>query len=58
MKRYHLKKERMQLSLGCLEKVLNNLTRSDEDLVDILVDLGKKNSILNIDINEVLNVSN
>ena len=48
----------MQLSLGCLEKILNNLTRSDEDLVDILVDLGKKNSILNIDINEVLNVSN
>ena len=35
-----------------------NLTRSDEDLVDTTVDLGKKNSMLNIDINEVLNVSN
>ena len=31
-----------------------NLTRTDEDLVDILVDLGKKNSMLNIDINEGL----
>ena len=34
-----------------------NLTRRDEDLVDILVDLGKKNSVLNIDINKGLNVS-
>ena len=34
-----------------------DLTRSDEDLVDILVDLGKKNILFNIDINEGLNVS-
>ena len=40
------------------ENFEHNLTRSDEDLVDILVDLGKKNSMLNIDINEGLNVSN
>ena len=33
-----------------------NLTRSDEDLVNNLVDLGKKNIVLNIDINEGLNV--
>ena len=48
----------MQLSLACLENLLQNLTRSDEDLADILVDLGKKNSVLNIDINKGLNVSN
>ena len=35
-----------------------NLTGSDEDLVDVLVNLGKKNRIVNIDINEGLNVSN
>ena len=40
------------------ENFEHNLTRSDEDLVDILVDLGKKNSMLNIDFNESLNVSN
>ena len=40
------------------KKFEDNLTRSDEDLVDILVDLGKKNSMLDIDINEGLNVSN
>ena len=40
------------------ENFEHNLTRSDEDLVDILVDLGKKNSILSIDITEGLNVSN
>ena len=33
-----------------------NLTRSDEDLVNILVDLGKKNIVFNIDISEGLNV--
>ena len=31
---------------------------SDEDLVDILVDLGKKNRMINIDNNEGLNVPN
>ena len=35
----------------------HNLTSSDEDLVDILVDLGKKNIVFNIGINEELNVS-
>ena len=40
------------------ENFEHNLTRNDEDLVDILVDLGKKNSMLDIDINEGLNVSN
>ena len=40
------------------ENFEQNLTRSDEDLADILVDLGKKNSMLNMDINEGLNVSN
>ena len=40
------------------ENFEQNLTRSDEDLVDILVDLGKKNRMLNTDINEGLNVSN
>ena len=40
------------------ENFEHSLTKSDEDLVDILVDLGKKNSMLNIAINEGLNVSN
>ena len=40
------------------ENFEQNLTRSDEDLLDILVDLGKENSVLNVDINEGLNVSN
>ena len=40
------------------ENFEHNLTRGDEDLVDILVDLGKKNSMLDIDINKGLNVSN
>ena len=40
------------------ENFEHNLTRSDGDLVDILVDLGKKNSMLDIDVNEGLNVSN
>ena len=40
------------------ENFEQNVTRSGEDLVDILVDLGKKNSVLNIDTNEGLNVSN
>ena len=40
------------------ENFEHNLSRSDEDLADILVDLGKKNSMLNMDINEGLNVSN
>ena len=34
-----------------------DLTRNYEDLVDILVDLGKKNIVFSIDINEGLNVS-
>ena len=34
-----------------------NLTSSDENLVDILVDLGKKKIVFNIGINEELNVS-
>ena len=34
-----------------------NLTSCDEDLVDILVDLGKKNIVFNIGINAELNVS-
>ena len=38
------------------ESFEQNLTRNYEDLVDILVDLGKKNSMLNIDINEGLNM--
>ena len=33
-----------------------NLTKSDEDLVNNLVDLGQKNIVLHIDINEGLNV--
>ena len=40
------------------ENIEHNLTRIDEDLVDILVDLGKTNSVLNTDINEGWNVSN
>ena len=40
------------------ENFEQNSTRSDEDLLDIFVDLGKKNSVLNVDINEGLNVSN
>ena len=40
------------------ENFEHNLTRTDEDLVDILVDLGKKTSMLDIDINEGLNVFN
>ena len=39
------------------EKFELNLTRSEEDLVDILLDLGKKNGMLNIDFNEGLNMS-
>ena len=39
------------------ENFEQNLTRSNEDLVDILADFGKKNSVLNIDINGELNVS-
>ena len=35
-----------------------NLSRNNEDLVDILFNLSKKNSVLRIDINEGLNVSN
>ena len=35
-----------------------DLTRSDEDLLDILVDLGKENSVLKVGINEGLNGSN
>lgn len=34
-----------------------NLTRIKEDLVGILVDLGKKSIAFNIDINKGLNVS-
>ena len=47
------------VSTGLLrEHFKQNLTRSDEDPVDILVDLAKKkNSVLNIDINKGLNVS-
>ena len=40
------------------ENIEHNLTRIDEDLVDILVDLSKTNSVLNTDINEGLNVFN
>ena len=40
------------------ENFEQNLTRSDEDLAHIFVDLGKKNNMSNIDINEGLNVSN
>ena len=40
------------------ENFEQNLTRTDEDLVDILVDLDKKSSVLNIDINEGLSKSN
>ena len=39
------------------ENFEQNLTRSDEDLLDILVDLGKENSVLNVGINEGLTVS-
>ena len=49
----------MQLAFGSLrENFEQNLTKSDEDLVDILVDLCKKNSVLNIDINKGFNISN
>ena len=40
------------------ENFEQNLTRSDGDLLDILIDLGKKNSVLNVDFNKGLNVSN
>ena len=36
------------------ENFEQSLTRIDEDLADILVDLGKKNIAFNIDINEGL----
>ena len=36
------------------EKFEQNLTKTDEGLADILVDLGKKNIVFNIDINEGL----
>ena len=36
------------------ENFEQSLTRIDEDLADILVDLGKKNIVFNIDINEGL----
>ena len=39
------------------ENFEQDLTRSDEDLLDILVDLGKENSVLNVGINEGLTVS-
>ena len=39
------------------ENFEQNLTRSDENLADILVDLDQKNIVFNIDINEELNVS-
>ena len=40
------------------ENFEQNLTKSDEDLLDILIDLGKKNSVLNVDFYKGLNVSN
>ena len=40
------------------ENFEQNLTRRDEDLLDILVVLCKENSALNVDINDGLNVSN
>ena len=40
------------------ENFEQDLTRSDEDLLDILVDLGKENSVLKVGINEGLNGSN
>ena len=44
--------------IGSLRRYFEqNLTSSDEDLVYILVDLGKKNIVFNIGINEELNVS-
>ena len=51
--------EGMNAVITCLfiENFEQNLTRSDEDLVD-LVDLGKKNRMINIDNNEGLNVLN
>ena len=46
-----------KIIIGLFRKIFEqNLTRSDEDLVNNLVDLGKKNIVLNIDINEGLNV--
>ena len=36
------------------ENFEQNLTRTDEDLANVLVDLGKKNIVFNIDINEGL----
>ena len=40
------------------ENFEQDLTRSDEDFLDILVDLGKENSVLKVNINEGLNGSN
>ena len=40
------------------ENFVQDLTRSDKDFLDILVDLGKENSVLKVDINEGLNGSN
>ena len=40
------------------ENFEQNLTRSDEDLLDILVVLCKENGALNVDINDGLNMSN
>ena len=40
------------------ENFEQNLTRSDEDLAHIFVDLAKKNNMSNIDIDEGLNVCN
>ena len=46
-----------QIIIGLFRKNFEqNLTKSDEDLVNNLVDLGQKNIVLNIDINEGLNV--
>ena len=47
------------ISIGSLRENFEQcLTKSDEDLVDVLVDLCKKNSVRNIDINKGLNISN
>ena len=40
------------------ENFEQDLTRSDEDLLDILADLGKENNVIKVDINEGLNGSN
>ena len=56
MSRDKIRRKRYNYLWLVVKKIEQNLTRGDEDLVDILVYLGKKNIVLNIDVTIVLNV--